>query len=156
MQLKAVESAIWRLCMRWIDAFRRIPRLKIWDLSSAQFNVMGCRHVRVRYTRAKEGNDQSDHNQHPTRHTIAPPHLMRVQKVAGITMSPKPSTEKGYCFDGSVRAGNRNLTGASILVATVICVMSCRFIRRRSKHTRPRKESDDGGGTSLLRSNQRH
>lgn len=48
-------------------------------------------------------------------------YLMRVQKVAGMTMSPNPRTEKGYCFDGSARLGNKNFTGASIRVATVIC-----------------------------------
>lgn len=45
---------------------------------------------------------------------------MRVQKVAGTTMSPSPSTEKGYCLAGSTVLGKRNFTGASILVATVI------------------------------------
>lgn len=45
---------------------------------------------------------------------------MREQKVAGITMSPSPSTENGYCFEGSLKLGNKNLTGASMRVATVI------------------------------------
>ena len=37
-----------------------------------------------------------------------------------MTMSPSPSTEKGYCLDGSEKLGNKNLTGASMRVATVI------------------------------------
>lgn len=66
---------------------------------------------------------------------------MRVQKVAGMTMSPNPNTEKGYCLFGSVKAGKRNLTGASILVATVIYFISFQSIHRsETEQNRPRNK----------------
>ena len=49
---------------------------------------------------------------------------MGLSSIPGITMSPKPSTENGYGLDEIEEsdAGNKNLTGASTLVATVIII----------------------------------